>query len=280
MNSLRSRLAILLISLLMPTLDINNRKVNYIELNKEAAESLVMVHGMFTNLSVFYFKIAPALAERYHVVMYDLRSHGMSEWTDAGYDVKTMAGDLIDLMDALGLGKAHLFGYSFGGLISMHAAIHHPGRVLSLTVLESPDPGRAKYLDGFMSAEGLMYLDQSIEEYAEATHLRPNKRQIAKSKKLYEHLFNNESVRQELLSDIDFMAREPLEAIEQPTLLLYADRSDCLEMGKELRRRIPHSTLEIGPGDHNIPVQNPAWIADALMGWHADGHRGALRKGE
>jgi Predicted hydrolases or acyltransferases (alpha/beta hydrolase superfamily) len=248
----------------MPTLEIKNRKVNYIELNKGASESLVMVHGMFTNLSVFYFNIGPALAERYHVVMYDLRSHGMSEWTDTGYDVKTMAADLIDLMNALGIEKAHLFGYSFGGLISMHTAIHQPDRVLGLTVLESPDPGRAKYLDGFMSAEGQLYLDQSIDEYAEATNLRPNKRQIAKSKKLYEHLFNNEAVRQELLSDIDFMTREPLETIKQPTLLLYADRSDCLEMGRELHRRIPHSTLKIGSGDHNIPVQDPKWIIGVL----------------
>ena len=248
----------------MSTIKINDRKVNYIELNKGASESLVMVHGMFTNLSVFYFKIAPDLAKRYHVIIYDLRSHGMSEWTDTGYDIKTMSGDLIDLIDALGMDKVHLLGYSFGGLIAIYTALHYPERIRNLCILESPDPGRTKHLEEFTSEQRMKHLDYSINEYSEATNLTPNKRQIEKSKKLYNHLFNNEAVRSELLSDADFMNRELLEKIKQQTLLLYADQSDCLEMGKILHKRIPHSILKIGSGDHNIPVKNPKWVIDML----------------
>lgn len=248
----------------MPIINVAGRKVHYIELNKGASESLVMIHGLFTNLSVFYFNIAPVLAEKYHVVIYDLRGHGMSEWTDDGYDIKTMSDDLIALMDELNLKKVHLFGYSFGGLISLYTALHYPERVMKLGILETINPGQAKYLDQFMSVYGQEFLAASIEEYAEATNLRPNKRQIAKSKKLYEHLFNNETVRQELISDLNFMESEQLEKIANPTLLLYADRSDCLETGEKLHERIPHSVLKIGSGDHNIPVQNPQWILKML----------------
>lgn len=248
----------------MPIIEIDGRKVHYIELNKEAPESLVMVHGLFTNLSVFYFNIGQAIAEKYHVVMYDLRGHGMSEWTDNGYDVKTMAADLIALMDKLDIVKAHLFGYSFGGLISLYTALHYPERVMKLGILETIDPGRAKYTDKFMSVYGQEYLAASIDEYAESTHLKPNKRQIAKSKKLYQHLFQNEVIREELISDRGFMEAESLDKITNPMLLLYADRSDCLETGKILHERIPHSILKIGEGDHNIPVQNPQWVSKML----------------
>ena len=87
----------------MPIIQINNRKTHILELNPEASETIVMVHGMFTNLSIFYFNIAPELAKKYHVVMYDLRSHGLSGKIDNGYDLETLSNDLMDLLRHLNL---------------------------------------------------------------------------------------------------------------------------------------------------------------------------------
>lgn len=113
----------------MPIITVNNRKVHIQELNKGAEQTLVLIHGMFSNLSIYYFNIAPILAQHFHVVMYDLKSHGMSERVLEGYDLENMSSDLIALMDHLQLQKVHLLGYSFGGLIALKTALRVPQRV-------------------------------------------------------------------------------------------------------------------------------------------------------
>jgi esterase len=99
---------------------------------------------MFSNLSVYYFNIAPLLATKYHVVLYDLKSHGMSEKVLEGYDLESMTNDLIALMEALNLQQVHLGGYSFGGLIALKMAIRFPERIKKLAIIEAPDPNDDK----------------------------------------------------------------------------------------------------------------------------------------
>ncbi|MDF2478385.1 MAG: alpha/beta hydrolase, partial [Sphingobacterium sp.] len=92
----------------MPIITVNNRKVHIQELNKGAEHTVVLIHGMFSNLSIYYFNIAPILAQHFHVVMYDLKSHGMSERVSEGYDLENMSSDLIALLDSLQLQNVHL----------------------------------------------------------------------------------------------------------------------------------------------------------------------------
>src|ERR1044072_9968694 len=98
-------------------------------MNAGAPETILMVHGMFTNLSIYYFNIAPILAQQFHVVLYDLKGHGMSGRSSHGYDLQTMSNELVELMDNLGLDTVHLAGYSYGGLIALKAAMCFPERI-------------------------------------------------------------------------------------------------------------------------------------------------------
>ena len=73
----------------------------------------------------------------YHIVRFDNRDTGLSTWIDdfnaASYSLEDMAADAIGLMDALNLEKAHIIGWSMGGMIAQLIAIHYPDRILSLT---------------------------------------------------------------------------------------------------------------------------------------------------
>jgi pimeloyl-ACP methyl ester carboxylesterase len=73
----------------------------------------------------------------YHVVRFDNRDTGLSTWIDnfnaAPYSLEDMAADAIGLMDALNIEKAHIIGWSMGGMIAQLIAIHYPNRILSLT---------------------------------------------------------------------------------------------------------------------------------------------------
>jgi pimeloyl-ACP methyl ester carboxylesterase len=82
----------------------------------------------------------------YRVVQYDNRDVGLSTHLDrasASYGVEDMADDALGVLDALGIDAAHVVGVSLGGMIAQVAALQHPDRVRSLTLISTtpgPDP--------------------------------------------------------------------------------------------------------------------------------------------
>ncbi|WP_306050604.1 alpha/beta fold hydrolase [Oceaniradius stylonematis] len=98
---------------------------------------VLLVHGFASNRAVNW--IGPGWVETltgagYRAVALDNRGHGDSDKphdTEA-YTPQKMAGDAIALLDHLGIGAAHLFGYSMGARICAFAALDHPGRVRRL----------------------------------------------------------------------------------------------------------------------------------------------------
>src|SRR6202022_2346502 len=82
---------------------------------------------------------AIALAGLFRVLRYDLRGHGLTDGSAAqrgerGYDVALLAGDVVALLDALGIARAHFCGLSIGGMIGLHLAATAPERVASLVL--------------------------------------------------------------------------------------------------------------------------------------------------
>lgn len=69
------------------------------------------------------------LAERFRVVRYDTRGHGRSPVPEGPYDIDDLADDLLQLLDALGVDRAHLVGLSLGGMTAMRLAARNPERV-------------------------------------------------------------------------------------------------------------------------------------------------------
>ncbi len=82
---------------------------------------------------------APALAERYRLVLWDPRGHGGSESPEAAdrYGVIRAAHDLAGLMDHLSVDRAHVGGLSMGGGISARFAALYPDRTASLMIIDS-----------------------------------------------------------------------------------------------------------------------------------------------
>ncbi|MFL6130425.1 MAG: 3-oxoadipate enol-lactonase [Mycobacteriales bacterium] len=71
----------------------------------------------------------PRLAERFRVVRYDHRGHGRSPVPPGPYTIAGLADDLVGLLDALGIERAHLGGLSLGGMVAMQLAATRPERV-------------------------------------------------------------------------------------------------------------------------------------------------------
>lgn len=97
-------------------------------------EPVVLIHGLYASAKTNWESpgTTAALAKRYQVIALDNRGHGESDKpaAEGAYGAK-MAGDIVRLMDHLHLAKAHVVGYSMGGMITMKLLTLHPDRVIS-----------------------------------------------------------------------------------------------------------------------------------------------------
>lgn len=86
------------------------------------------------------------LARRFRVVRYDARGHGDSPVPQSPYAMEDLAGDVLALLDRLGVERAHMCGMSIGGLVGMWLAVHAPDRIDRLVLcctsawFGEPDP--------------------------------------------------------------------------------------------------------------------------------------------
>ena len=109
--------------------------------------SIVLVMGASASMVWWPETLMQRLADGgYQVIRFDLRDTGQSTSYPQGetrYDLADLEGDIVAIMDAYGLEKAHLMGMSLGGLLIQMLALHHPERVLSVTLYAAEPLGIA-----------------------------------------------------------------------------------------------------------------------------------------
>lgn len=96
---------------------------------------MVLLHG-YPQTGHMWRKVMPALAERFTVVAPDLRGYGDSDRPPAGYDKRTMAADLTELLRALGLTPVVLVGHDRGARVAHRFALDHPALLTRLVLLD------------------------------------------------------------------------------------------------------------------------------------------------
>jgi pimeloyl-ACP methyl ester carboxylesterase len=105
-------------------------------------EPVVLLHG-WPETWYAWHKVMPALAKNYTVIAPDLRGIGDSSKPLTGYDGKTVAEDIHQLVGKLGFKTIFLVGHDIGVLIAYPYAAEHPAEVKKLAVWEAPIPGFA-----------------------------------------------------------------------------------------------------------------------------------------
>jgi 3-oxoadipate enol-lactonase len=118
----------------MPTLHLEDIDLSY-EIAGEG-EPLLFIHGLGSShrdweAQVEYF------ADRYRVIVFDVRGHGDSGKPAGPYSVPLFAADTANMLNALGIGPVHTVGISMGGMIGLQLALDHPEAVRSLVVVNS-----------------------------------------------------------------------------------------------------------------------------------------------
>lgn len=120
----------------MPLLDVNGTQVHVTDTGGDGPP-VVFGHGLLFSGWMFSAQVE-ALRDRYRCVTVDWRGQGQSPPArSGGYDMDTLTGDLVGVLDALDLGPVHYVGLSMGGFVGMRLAARHPERLRSLTLLDT-----------------------------------------------------------------------------------------------------------------------------------------------
>src|SRR3954465_14243479 len=109
-------------------------KVNGMEMYYEVSgdgDPLIVLHGAYMNIPSMG-AIIPRLAETHKVYALELQGHGRTTDIDRPITYPNLADDVAAFMDAVGLAKADVFGYSMGAVAGLQLAIRHPEKVNKL----------------------------------------------------------------------------------------------------------------------------------------------------
>ncbi|BDU73681.1 alpha/beta fold hydrolase [Mesoterricola silvestris] len=120
----------------MPSIRIHDIEMFYEFHGPAGGEPVILNNGVFMNTTSWAYQL-PELARTYRVLTYDMRGQGRSDHPGGDYSFEQHAEDLVALMDALHIGKAHMVGTSYGGELNLMMGIAHPGRCRTLTIIAS-----------------------------------------------------------------------------------------------------------------------------------------------
>ena len=96
-------------------------------------EPLLLISGLATDLRIWALQRL-VFGRRFRCIALDNRGSGRSGKPDGPYSLEQMAADAVAVLDAEGIGRAHVVGHSMGSYIAQMLAVQHPDRIRSLTL--------------------------------------------------------------------------------------------------------------------------------------------------
>lgn len=149
---------------------------------------VIMSNSLMSNMSMWDCTV-PALTDRYQVLRYDTRGHGASSVPPGPYNMTQLADDLVALMNALKIDRAHIMGLSMGGMIAQQIGARFPERVSSLLLCDTASemPPRSLWEERFATArqDGIAGLVEStIKRWFTAPFIERAPAEIEKVRKM------------------------------------------------------------------------------------------------
>jgi pimeloyl-ACP methyl ester carboxylesterase len=259
-------------------------KVGSIDLYYEehgTGDPLLLIMGLAADSTAWIFQI-PDLARRYRTIVFDNRGVGRSSKPPGPYTIHRMADDAAGLLDAVGVGRAHVVGVSMGGMIAQELALRHPERVRGLVLACTfPEPDvdterqRAFSLGQFggrVSASGETQIDVSaIDPFTFFQHMLPMvfnqsyiDRELPKLLQIFggalQYGFSLEAILGQVQAVMGHKATDRLHRITAPTLVITGDADLLVSPANSevLARSIPGAKLvKVPGGSHGFNFETP-----------------------
>lgn len=233
-----------------------------------SGEPLVMLHGGFGSSEIWapYFSLLP----QFTLIAPDSRGQGRTTLGDGPITYERMAADVIRLLDHLGIGQAHIVGFSDGGCTALHLLVDHSQRVKSATLIGTP------YHTNNYPAPVYAFLQSFIAKLADPGPQEPALQArrdayatIAPRPQDWRELVHR--LGQTWLTQPQFTDRQ-LGLIARPVLVVKVDHDEYLPAAvfDATAALIPGARmLHVPQGTHAVARQSPEQIADGIRSFLA-----------
>ncbi|MFC9975839.1 alpha/beta fold hydrolase [Spirillospora sp. NPDC127200] len=211
---------------------------------------LLLLHGGLHTLDLSFGALLPGLAAEHRVIAVEMQGHGRTPDIDRPPTPENLAGDMVALLDHLGVGRTDVFGFSLGGLVALQMAIDAPervGRVVMASAPCAPDGFHAEvHGPAARPGVGRMPTERDFQDMREAyRRLAPDP----------DHFGEFAAKQSEVV--LAFKGWEPglLRAVAVPVLLLIGDKDFVrVEHAEEVRALIPKASLAVLPDTDHMAV--------------------------
>ena len=258
-----------------PLITVDGVRLNVVDAGQ--GKPVVLLHPV-PGFSISFDRVVPSLAQTYHVMVPDLRGHGRSEKPKGDYSIPAQANSILKLLDTKGIESAAFVGNSYGGILALYLACHHPKRVKSLvlTGMNSYTDFRFPFKARIMSSSlGVFLIPFVRQKLFERTYLEQFYDPALIKR---EHLDNLWSALKEpngfwctwkQSHQIDFELLEPfLGNVNTPVLLIWGkqDKASPLKWAQKLEQDIPGARLAVIENcGHFPPVERPGEFSVLTM---------------
>jgi len=205
--------------------------------------ALVLVNGLGSQCINYDVEWCEMMVnEGFHVIRFDNRDVGLSsKLVDREYSLADMANDAIAVLDANGIERAHVIGFSMGGMIVQRLAIDHPDRLITMTSVMSRT-GEPGFGDSAPEAYAVLTAPpaRSREEYVE-NHVAAiaiygstpewivDDETRARAGAAYDRCFHPSGVARQLAAIVrDGSRDEALRSVKVPTLVIHGSRDKLI----------------------------------------------------
>jgi pimeloyl-ACP methyl ester carboxylesterase len=201
----------------------------------------------------------------------------------ARYGQDIARGDVVAVLDGLGIGKAHVVGHSMGAYTALHVGIHHRERCISVTAAgcgwgSLADPDERAAMRKVAAETAQMFTDKGIAEaaavYADNPTRRTQKYKDPRGFAEFTRMMAEHSAQGHALTMAMLQAKRPtlwdleaeLKRFSVPLLVIVGDEDEsCLDGSVFLKRTAPTAALLVIPrSGHTITSEEPAAVNAAL----------------
>jgi pimeloyl-ACP methyl ester carboxylesterase len=219
-----------------------------------AGTPLVLLHGGMLSIRLNFAGLIPTLAQTHRVIGVELQGHGRTADVDRPITPAALAGDVVGLLDHLGVDRADVVGHSMGAAVAMQLAVSAPGRirrVVPISVSVRPDGIHEDLADQsrWATSERLPTQDDFAEFREEYLRLSPHP----------EHFDEFLAALSASNADLQGWSDEQLAAISAPVLFVLGDRDfTTIEHGAVMTALVPGSQLAVLPATTHMQVTRRA----------------------
>jgi pimeloyl-ACP methyl ester carboxylesterase len=242
-------------------------QINDIDMYYESAgggEPLLLIHGLGSS-SRNWERQVRYFADKYRVITYDVRGHGRSSKPPGPYSIRAFAQDASGLLQGLEIPAAHVIGISMGGMIAFELAVHFPGLLKSLVIVNSyPEMRVETAREHIEKWQRLLVLDllgvrQMGKVLSKRLFIKPDQAELRRN--FVEHWAKNDkrAYRRSLRAILGWDAEARLGEICCPVLVIASDGDYMpLEEKRKYVAKIPDARLAvIEDARHAVAVEKP-----------------------